>query len=193
MHSTTSLVQSTIIPSGLLLFAGKSLKPTVPHRQRHGPVEPRPSQSLQNDGYLFNTCSSRRRRNIARFGITGRRLDQHSHPFHFAFHHRDVHSAITRWIRPDFGCSLCCFGSWRSHASKNLILGETDHFILGVIRNLCALSATVSYARCNNNRDHSPHRRHGFTPKVATTPAKTGHNKAAVRTSAISRIEKPSL
>jgi hypothetical protein len=70
-----------------------------------------------------------------------------------------------------------------------LILGETDHFILGVIRNLCALSATVSYARRNNNRDHSPQRQHGFTPKVATTPAKTGHNKAAVGTSAISRID----
>jgi hypothetical protein len=28
--------------------------------------------------HLFNTCSSRRRRNIAHFGITDRRLDQHS-------------------------------------------------------------------------------------------------------------------
>src|SRR5262249_33149134 len=66
------------------------------------------------------------------------------HPFHFALHHRDVHSAITRWIRPDFGCSLCCFGSWRSHASKDLLLGETDHFILGVIRNLFALGSAAS-------------------------------------------------
>jgi hypothetical protein len=26
---------------------------------------------------------------------------------------------------------------------------------LGAIRNLCALSGTVSYARCNNNSDHN--------------------------------------
>ena len=33
---------------------------------------------------------------------------------------------------------------------------ETDHFILGVIRNLCTLTGTISYARRNNNSDHSP-------------------------------------
>jgi hypothetical protein len=36
---------------------------------------------------------------------------------------------------------------------------------------LFALTGTVSYARCNNNCDQSPLRRHGFLPKVATTPA----------------------
>src|SRR5262249_14742562 len=46
--------------------------------------------------------------------------------------------------------------SWRSHASKDFLLGEADHFILGVIRNLRALTCTVSYARCNNNSDHGP-------------------------------------
>src|SRR5215470_164633 len=76
--------------------------------------------------------------------MTDRRLDQQVHSFHFAVHHRDVHSAITRWIRPDLGCSLCCFGSWLSHASKDFLLSETDHFILGVIRNLGALTGTAS-------------------------------------------------
>jgi hypothetical protein len=49
-----------------------------------------------------------------------------------------------------------------------LLLGETDHFILGVIRNLCALSGTISYERCNNNSDHSPQRRHGFAQHDAS-------------------------
>ena len=39
---------------------------------------------------------------------------------------------------------------------QGLALGETDHFILGVIRNLCAFSGTINYACCNNNSDHSP-------------------------------------
>jgi hypothetical protein len=39
--------------------------------------------------------------------------------------------------------------------ARTLLLGETDHFILGVIRNLCALTGTVSYACCNNNCDQT--------------------------------------
>ena len=87
---------------------------------------------------------------------------------------------------------LCCFGSWRSHASKDLLLGETDHFILGVIRNLCALTAQSAAHAAITNNDNSPQRRHGFAPKVATTPAETDYSKPATTTSAISRIGKPS-
>ena len=34
--------------------------------------------------------------------------------------------------------------------------------------NLCALSGTVTYARCNNNSDHSPQRRDGFAQHDAS-------------------------
>src|SRR5262249_38661787 len=72
------------------------------------------------------------------------------------------------WIRPDFGCSLCCFGCWRSHASKNCLLGETDHFILGVIRNLCALGGAASGQQTAADRPTPQKPTHGFTSSVGS-------------------------
>jgi hypothetical protein len=66
---------------------------------------------------------------------------------------------------------------------------------LGVIRNLCAVSGAISYARCNNNSDHSPQRRHGFPQRwrVQALPNNSGNFAifAANRRASIPAKEEP--